>query len=200
MKRKIPNNESGFTLVELLITTVILIFILGTMSGIVYSVQSSYRKQQERTDAVNEASAALDMITRLIRMAGNNPNGISGLQAIDPGTAQGGVYQTIRIRSDWHGSTLSSMPDGDISDSLEDVTFFVQNNKLMKQEPSDTSAVEFLDNVNYLQFVYYDTNNVMITDPVSNSASICRIDITIIMGQSNSTPITFTSSAFLRQR
>ncbi len=196
------SKESGFSLIELLIVSVIVVFIIGMIGGIVTGVQRSYSQQRQRTEALNDATAALDMISRLIRTAGNNPNGVSGLQPIDPGTADGGgIYRTIRIRSDWRSSTMNSLPDGDITDPFEDVIFSVSNNKLMKQEPSDTGgAVEFLDKVSNLQFIYYDTNNTMITNPATNNTQIARIDLTIIMSPSGTTPMTFTSSAFLRQR
>ena len=95
---------------------------------------------------------------------------------------------------------MSSMPDGDIGDPFEDVRFLVDTNRLMKQEPADASPVEFLDNVLDIQFLYFDTNNVMIVDPVANNGSIARIDVTIIMQPPLSTPQTFTSSAYLRMR
>ena len=202
MKRKSQKSkESGFSLIELLIVSVICVFIIGMIGTVVTSVQRSYSQQHLRTDALNDATAAVDMMTRLIRTAGNNPNGISNLQPIDPGTADGGgIYRTIRIRSDWRGSTMSSAPDGDITDSFENVIFSVSNNKLMKQEPSDSGAVEFLDNVSSMQFIYYDSNNTMITNPVANHTQITKIDITIIVSPTGTTPMTFTSSAFLRQR
>lgn len=199
-KIKIKTNESGFSLVELLIVSVILVFTIGIIGGIVTNVQRSYSQQRPRTEALNDATAALDMMTRLIRMAGNNPNGISGLQAIDPETANGGIYRTITIRSDWHGLTTNNLPDGDVNDSFEDIKFFVQNNKLMKKESTDTVAVEFLDNVSSMQFIYYDTNNTLIIDPVTKADSITRIDITIIMAPPNVPPMTFNTSAFMRHR
>lgn len=154
MENKTKQNTAGFSLIELLIVSVILVFIIGIISGIVTNVQSSFTRQRPRTEALNDATAALDIITRLIRTAGNNPNSIGGLQPIDPGTTDGGIYRTIQIRSDWRGSTISSLPDGDINDPFEDIKFFVQNNTLMKKEAADVSAVEFLANVNSMQFVY----------------------------------------------
>ena len=119
---------------------------------------------------------------------------------IDPGTTTGGVYQTIRIRSDWRGSTMDSLPDGDTNDSFENIYFFVLNDKLMKQEATETAAVEFLENVKGLQFLYYDTNNTLITNPDVNHTSISRVDITILMQSSGSSLMTFKSSVYLRQR
>jgi type II secretory pathway pseudopilin PulG len=200
-KKTQKSNESGFSLIELLIVSVIVVFIIGMIGAIVTGIQRSYSQQGSRTQSLNDSTAALDMMTRLIRTAGNNPNGISGLQPIDPGTADGsGIYRTIRVRSDWRGSTISSLPNGNVNDPFEDVIFSVSNNKLMKKEPNDSNPVEFLDNVSSMQFIYYDTNNAMITNPVTNQSQITRIDITVIVSPTGTTPMTFTSSAFLRQR
>lgn len=193
-------NESGFSLIELLIVSVILVFTIGIIGGIVTGVQRSYKEYRPRTEALNDATATLDFLTRLIRTAGNNPNGITELKPIDPGISVGGIYSTLRIRSDWRGSTMSSFPDGDIGDPFEDVIFSVSNNTLMKKEPGDSVPQEFLDNVSFLQFLYYDKNNAQIIDPTTNHNQIARIDITIIISPPGTSPMPFRSSAFLRQR
>jgi prepilin-type N-terminal cleavage/methylation domain-containing protein len=193
-------SETGFSLIELLIVSVILVIILGIVGGIVVNVQRSYTRQRTRAELINDTTAALDIMIRLVRMAGNNPNNISTFQAIDPGAPSGGIYNTIRIRSDWRGSTMSSVPDGDLSDPFEDTRFFVQNNKLMKQETTDSAPVEFLDNVSSLQFVYFDTNNAMIVNPNANPDAISRIEITITAQFPDSAMMIFSSSAYVRQR
>jgi prepilin-type N-terminal cleavage/methylation domain-containing protein len=197
-KNRPRNSQSGFSLIELLIVSVIMAFTIGIISTIVASIQRNYSQQRVRTEALNDANAALDMMTRLIRNAGNNPDRMPPFLGIDPETPVGSLYKTIHIRSDWRGLTMASLPDGDTEDPLEDIRFFVQNNVLMKQEPDDATAVEFLDNVLDMQFLYYDTNNVLIVDPVANNAAIARVGITIIMQPPRSTPQTFTSSAYVR--
>jgi type II secretory pathway pseudopilin PulG len=195
-------NESGFSLIELLIVSVILVFIIGIIVGIITGVQRNYTQQRAQTEAINDATAALDLMTRLIRTAGNNPNNISGFQALNPGTDISGIYRAIQIRSDWRGVTMDSFPDGDTNDPFENIYFFVQNGKLMKQEATDMIAVEFLDNVDSIQFVYYDTNNNLITNPSASPTSISRIDIRLVMKSydASSSLMTFRSSAFMRQR
>lgn len=197
----VKNKQAGFSLIELLIVSVILVMIIGIIAGIVTNTQRAFTQQRPRTEALNDATAALDMISRLIRQAGNNPNNIAGLQAINPGTADAnGFYRTIRIRSDWRGTTMNSLPDGDTTDAYEDIIFSVSNNKLMKQESGDASPVEFLDNVSSLQFNYFDTNNVAITNPVTNSALISRVNVSITIQPPRTPPMTFTSAAYMRQR
>jgi hypothetical protein len=142
------------------------------------------------------------MFARLIRQAGNNPNNLTGMQGIDAGSPDaGGVYRRIRIRADWHGATMDSLPDGDTTDTYEDVTFFVSGNQLMKQEAADASPTVFLENVSGLTFNYFDTNNVAISNPTANSAAISRIDVGItIRPPSDTSPMVFATSAFVRQR
>jgi type II secretory pathway pseudopilin PulG len=198
MKQLQKKNEAGFSFIELMIVSVILIIVIGLIGTMMTNLQGAYTQQKPRTDSINDATAALDMMTRLIKMAGNNPNGTTGIQGINPGTTTGGTYQTIRIQSDWHGTTLSSLPDGNIDDSYENVRFSVQSNSLMKEEPTDIAPVSIMDNVTYLQFIYYNKSNVMITDPVTNNSSIARVDITLIAQPPGTTAMTFTSSAYLR--
>jgi Tfp pilus assembly protein PilW len=62
------SNESGFSLVELLIVTVIVVFTIGIIAAVITNVQRSYSQQRPRTEALNDATAALDMMTRLIRV------------------------------------------------------------------------------------------------------------------------------------
>ena len=193
-------RETGFTLIELMIVSVIMVFTIGIIATILANIQKTSSQQQARTEAVNDATAALDMITRLIRAAGNNPAAIDPLVPIDPEAPVGGFYKTIHIQADWCGYITSAPPDGDIEDPYEDVRFFVQNNILMKQEASDTDPVEFLDNVIDMQFIYYDTNNTMIADPVANIKSVARVDVSIIMQSPRTAPLTFKSSAFMRSR
>ncbi len=70
----------------------------------------------------------------------------------------------------------------------------------MKKEPGDSVPQEFLDNVSFLQFLYYDKNNAQIIDPTTDHNQIARIDITIIISPPSTSPMLFSSSAFLRQR
>lgn len=201
MKAQKNNNQAGFSLIELLFVSVILVFVLGIVVGIVTGVQRALNQQRPRTEALNDATAALDMLSRLFRQAGNNPNTIMGMQPIDPGTADSnGVYRTIRIRSDWRGATINSLPDGDTTDAFEDVRFFVAENNLMKQEPGDTQPVVFLENVGGLSFNYFDTNNMSILDPAANHNQISRVDIGITVQPPLTPPLVFMTSAFMRQR
>jgi len=202
MKTKTNKSEiQGFSLIELLIVVVIMVIILGILSSIILGINRSYIRERPRIEALNDANAALDMMARLIRMAGNNPQSIAGLQAINPGTAVSGQYNTIRIRSDWRGTTGSGNPDGDTNDPFEDITFSVSSGRLMKREqPADSTPVVFLNHVNSLRFTYFDTNNTAITNPVANQAQIARVDIQLDTQTPDTPVMTFRTSVFVRGR
>src|SRR5688572_29186965 len=105
MQNSKEKNQAGFSLIEVSIVAVVLVAVIGIVATLVSSVKTTYTEMQPRTEALNDANSALDMMTRLIRMAGNNPNNITGLQAVNPGTADlGGVYRTITLRGDWRGA------------------------------------------------------------------------------------------------
>lgn len=192
-------NQLGFSLIELAIASVIVLMVLGILSGIILGINQIYSRQRPRMEAVNDANAAMDLMARLIRMAGNNPSEIAGLQGIDPGVPVSGQYNTIRIRSDWHGTTTVSEPDGDTADSYENVAFWIASGILMKQEsPADTAPVEFLDQINGLRFTYFDTDNAAIADPVTNNAAIARVDIEIDTQTPDTPAMTFRTSVHLR--
>ncbi|MDH3493059.1 MAG: prepilin-type N-terminal cleavage/methylation domain-containing protein [Acidobacteriota bacterium] len=194
-------NQKGFSVVELIIAGTIVVIILGILSGIIFGINRTYSQQRPRMVAVSDANAALDLMARLIRMAGNNPSEIAGLQGIDPGVPVSGQFNTIRIRSDWHGATAGSEPDGDTADTFEDVTFSVATGRLMKQElPADTVPVEFLDQINSLRFTYFDTDNAAITDPVTNQDQIARVDIEIDTQTPDTPAMTFRTTVQLRTK
>jgi prepilin-type N-terminal cleavage/methylation domain-containing protein len=141
-------NERGFTLVELLVATMITTLVLGGAVMLTSQVQVSFRRQIEDSAGEQEGRYALDWVSRLIRGAGNNPFGL-----VSPATAScpavgteyswvimdpdaDGINDDIRLQAD------SNPPDGILGGAAcnqanEDVT--------VSYDP-DTSSITFLDN------------------------------------------------------
>ena len=187
-------NMRGFSLVELLIVSTVLLVVLGIISGIVQAVQRSYARERPRIEAVNNATAALDTIVRIVRMAGNNPNSISNfpsttIPAIVPGA------NSIRIRADWN------LADGVLNGPYEDVEFTVAGGVLQKQErslavsPDTAGAVLFLENIESLSFTYRDSNNVV----TANGNLVAFVDIVLTTRTPDGIPMTFSSSVSVRR-
>jgi type IV pilus assembly protein PilW len=64
------NKQSGFTLVELLIAMTIGLIILAALSSTFLMQRKTYDVQEQIVEMVQTARAAMDMMTREIRMAG----------------------------------------------------------------------------------------------------------------------------------
>lgn len=163
---------AGFTLVEMLCGTVIVLVTMGLTASMLMSTQRVYGAQRERVETAQQARAAADTITRLVRMSGNNPFGIAMTPiAADPDGNN--AWDSIRIQADWNPA------DGDLGDPYEDMTFTVGANQLFKREPADAAPVLFADNIQSLVFAYRDTNNNAIANPVASAAQIAFVTVTI---------------------
>ena len=73
MSIKFVADDRGFTLVELLVASLVTMLVLGGTVALTSQVQSGYRRQIEDAAAEQEGRYALEWVSRLIRSAGNNP-------------------------------------------------------------------------------------------------------------------------------
>src|SRR6266576_134376 len=162
-------NEAGFSLIELLIVLFVMVIVLGILASVVRGVETIYAQQRPRTESINNANVAMDMMMRLIRLSGNNLNAIG----ITPGSAGAdGRFHTIRIQTDWNSA-------GGLSGVYEDTTFSVSNNVLQIQDGASPQA-SYLDGISSITLTYYDNTNTLIADPVGNNdrISLVKIDLT----------------------
>jgi Tfp pilus assembly protein PilW len=116
-------NDSGFSLLELLIAMTLTIFMLGIAATAMSSGFSIRKREQSVTDAIADAQRALNIMSREIANAGFNlrTNGIV------PGDSDA---TSIRIRSNLnkYDTSVGSPTDlshTDVVDAGEDVKFFV---------------------------------------------------------------------------
>src|SRR5688572_1613240 len=72
----IIHNQRGFTLAELMVSTMITMVVLGGAVVMTSQVQQSFRRQIEDSAGEQEGRYALDWVSRLIRSTGNNPYGL----------------------------------------------------------------------------------------------------------------------------
>ena len=189
----VVNDMRGFSLVELLIVSTVMLIVLGMVSAIAHSVQRSYSQQRPRMEAVNNATAGMDTIIRIVRMAGANPNDIANF----PSTTIPAIVpqaNSIRIRADWNPA------DGDLSDPYEDVEFTVSNGTLFKQERSlagsaDNAPVLFLENIESLNFTYLDIDN----NVTSLGNAVATVKVAMTTRTPDNIPMSFSSSASVRR-
>lgn len=194
------NGERGFTLVELLVATMVSMLVLGGAVALTSQIQTGYRRQVEAAAAEQEGRYALEWIGKLIRSSGNNPfsqdqtNCPGGLDPVpmdvmairfDPDDDD--VDNDIRLQTDTNppdgivggvavGTCNQANEDVTISyDPLNDAIVFFDNN-LAPVASIRTDAV-----IQDLRFVYRDSlHNVMNTaDPLTNPANVRYVETQI---------------------
>jgi type IV pilus assembly protein PilW len=164
------NKESGFTLVELLIAMTIGLIILAALSSTFLMQRKTYDVQEQVVEMVQTARAAMDMMTREIRMAGYDPKG--AMQRSNPTGAKfvGIPYNAnkLQIYADLNG-------DEDTGDSNEDITYTYDAANLQIDRNTGGGGQPFAENIQLFTFDYLDSNgNSTIT-----TADIRQIKITI---------------------
>lgn len=187
----------GFSLVELLIVTAVMIVVLGMIGSLMITTQRQYMSQQALIDASNNARVVLDLMLRLARVAGNNPNPEDfSFEPIHPDPDGNSQMDSIRLLADWNPG------DGDTDDAYEDMIFSTSNGVLWIQRPSDDEPVEFVDRVESLTFSYKDSDGADISssDAVANRDSIAYVDIELRTSVPDVPAMLFKSSAVIRSR
>ena len=105
----LPHNEEGFTLIELLIALAISGIVLGAAVNTFMAQRWSYALQEQVTEMTQGTRAAMELVTREVRMAGYNParTSFDGI-TYDP--------THVHIRADLNG-------DGDTADADETIVY-----------------------------------------------------------------------------
>ena len=191
-------RQRGFSLIEMLTVVGVMAVVLLGVGQLVDRMQRQYDSQRRQIEAVDNARAALDALVRLVRLAGNNPRGLAGLQAITPDVDGNGAMDSIAFQSDWNPG------DGVVTDPYENIVFFVANGKLMKREAGDPpEGVEFAEGVDSITFNYADTDMNALANPVAAPGQIAYVGVTLVVrpeGPPGTLPLTISSGAAVRRR
>jgi Tfp pilus assembly protein PilW len=192
--RRSPKGEGGFTLVEFMVSALIMSIVLGGTVGLATQIQRSYGTQLDDANLEQEARYALDWIARDLRAAGSDPYDIT-LDALevwlDPNG--GGDSDSIRIQSD------INPPDGVLDGDGENVTIALDPvNQVITRADANADvpgAVAMTDDI-FLEliFTYLDEDRVETDQP--ELVTYVRVQVTT---QSrvpipNMTPLTYPTS------
>jgi type IV pilus assembly protein PilW len=143
------NKENGFTLVELLIAMTIGLIILTALSSTFLMQRKIYDVQEQIVEMVQTARAAMDMMTREIRMAGYDPTDSAGAGIVT--VTSNSINFTLDITDD----AETGPPDGDTGDSNENITYSLYTEdgiqKLGRKSTSTAVNQPVAENVEDLQ-------------------------------------------------
>jgi type II secretory pathway pseudopilin PulG len=168
-------DQSGFTLVEFLISSLILIVVASAVFALLSEIQRTASYQTEVQSVLNNTRIAMQTVERYIRQAGNDPlgSGLSGIVIVST--------NEIQVRSDLTGSSGTGNPDkgdpdGDIEDSGENVTIRLNDrSRSLEIVPDGGSAQIVASNIAGLSFECFDSQGSLTTA----SGDIRKVVITI---------------------
>ncbi len=166
-------NNTGFTLVELLVVIAMLSVMLAALVGLFTNLSESYTTEEVRANAQQDVRAAMDLITRDIRMAG-----------LDPTLSDN--FGIIKAEDDNIRFTIDINLDGSIDDNDERITYFFDrpNNRIDRilgegaGSPEQDTLIDYvfipLGPYNIANsslddnplFSYHDENGALIATPV----------------------------------
>jgi type IV pilus assembly protein PilW len=156
------HQESGFTLVEVLIALAISGIALGTMVHTFATQRQSYVLQEQVTEMTQNARAAMEVLTREIRAAGYNPSG-AAFAGVPYNATQ------LQILADFDGN-------GDTTGSGENIiySYDAASKQILRNAGAGNQPVA--DQIQSFTFGYLDGNG----NPTTVTADIRQLALTII--------------------
>ena len=173
--RTIKSNQ-GFTLVELMVSLVVAGVVLAGICSTFYSQHTSYLNQEQIVSMQQNLRAAMYIMERDIRMAGHDPNGDSGAGIVTANAS------SIRIAQDLTNNAATGIPDGDVGEPGEDITYSLADADgdgdmdLVRTDHNAAVTQMIAEDIDALNFVYLNQNGVVTTIP----ADIRSIQISVL--------------------
>jgi type IV pilus assembly protein PilW len=150
------NSNQGFTLLEMLVATIMVVVVMGGIYATYYSQQKSYAAQDQVAAMQQNLRAAMFYMEREIRMVGLDPSGSTASGVITATTG------SVNFTEDLDG-------DGSIS-ADEDITYSLNDSDGDGiVDRLDRNGQMVAQNIDVLDFVYLDeTGNVLDDDGSGN--------------------------------
>jgi len=159
-------SPAGFTLVEMLVSILIISIISSASYSIFISLNRSYTTQNVASAVQQRMRAATDYMIRDIRIAGLDPLRIGGFGMVSA------TPTALRFTADKN-------MDGDTNDAAEDVTYSVAGGNLQLTDDQGTEIMS--QNVANSSFIYFDEDGVVTT----NISDIRSVEINMTVRESS---------------
>jgi len=189
MDRSWMGKKNGFTLIELMAGILISAIIMAGLYSVLFSQQKAFSAQEQVAEMNQNIRAALDLMTREIRLAGYKTS-TSTFDGIATATSE-----SIRILADLN-------QDGDTADDNEDISYTYNAGAL--QICRNGVGLPVADNITSLS-LQYTLNDGTVTPAPANLADIRKVTVSITtrtthpdQGTGNYRSITLSSDITLR--
>lgn len=208
-------SDRGFTLVELLVASMVTMVVLGGAVALTSQVQEGYRRQIEGSAAEQEGRYALDWVSRLIRASGNNPYNVATTDCPSAATPFAAIVfdpDGDLVDNDIRLQTDSNPPDGLLGGATGTCT--QANEDVTVSFDPATNSITFLDNnlggtatirtdavIDDLRFIYRDAARAVTANPlnvvyVETQVTVRSRTINVVTGE----PVTRVLSQEVRIR
>jgi len=189
-------SSSGFSLVELIISMIITVIILGVAVTIFSRALSTRTRETSRTDAITSAQAALNIMSREI--------GNAGFGLADNGVVTDSSSSVLHIRSNFVNTGVNR---NTTSDPGEDVVFYLDgtggNQSVVRHDNNTNETSGIINRISRVEFAYQNFVSTGVP-PVGPGPTTGKITITLtvllpnVVGQPAGQTITVTSDVTLR--
>ena len=168
MQNSTEKSEQGFTLIELLIAMVIALVVLTSISSTFIIQRKTYDMQEQITEMQQNARAAIDMISREVRMAGYDPTDSGGFSL-----PYNSDTSTIDIYADIDGDGSVTTTTG----SKDHITYSKATGEEIIRRFTNTGGVNqpFAENIQSFTIAYYDIDG----NATATAAAIRQVEITV---------------------
>jgi type II secretory pathway pseudopilin PulG len=199
MAAKKSNLEAGFSIVELIITMVIMLVIVGTVVSLFSRSLNSKARESSRTDALTASQAALNVMSREIAN--------SGYGTITNGLMSDSANDRLHFVSNHVNTNDNLLQPG------EDVTYYFEptTQSILRYDANGEGAgspltsiiINRISRVEYEYFNYTGANPLptVTTFPTADTGRV-RIKLTVnmenVVGQVNPDKVVLTSDVTLR--
>ena len=168
-------GESGFSLVEFLISTLLLLLVATAVFAMLAETQRAASYQTEVQAVMDNSRVALESVERILRQAGNNPNGaaLTPVTIVSP--------SEVIIQSDLTGSATPDKgdPDGDVSDSGENLTIrYNAGAQTIEVVPNGGSAMAVANHISAFTIDWFDASGAMTVDGAAATRARIRLTAT----------------------
>jgi type IV pilus assembly protein PilW len=193
----IQSDNKGVTLVELMVAMVISLVVLGLVIASLISQQKNQITQDRMTDMQQGVRAALEIMGTDLKMAGYDPTGTAAATFLIADKAE--IHLQLDLNAD--GDLTNSGPPV-TPDPGESIRYALTNDANrdgvadgatchLGRELDGGGLQVLAENIEALNFVYFDRNGIILPTPVATVNDISSIQVTIIAKSGTTIPAMF---------
>ena len=209
-------HSAGFSLIELLISMVVVVLLLGIVSTLLARSLSVRARESRKTDALTSAHAALNIMSREIANSGFgiydgaiSQNAVNGI-VLGGDSSLNQIHFRANLSNAGDGPTNPSCPAICTNEPGEDVTYFFDDatDSIVRYDPNGNPTTSVIVNkISDVTFSYFDyaSDGTVTAEPGNANPSIntgrvrLTVDVTLdkVLGQPDES-VRFTSEINLR--